>query len=362
MMERTTPWVEIRLEETGFGMAGDDWFTPSDQQLWYFMLLSEYLRITHDYKFLLEEVSYYPLNESPRANSIEMIERCFKYLRDDVGLGGHNLVHMRYSDWNDEGFFLFNASYVRYWTTAESYLNSAMVASIFPGFIEQLNNARDMPAFSRQKARLDTLTRSMNLYAQTVTSAFLEGLDDRNFSIRCRMDDKLIGDDFMFLEPQSFALQIPSLDPQKKAAIFHEVKSRLIDGEVMGARLCEKYLPNSFGEPMFATGLFWWAMNGPLIIGVSSFDKPAAWELLHKMTFDNHVRHFPTYWEGYWTASDALGASVMPFEGSCPSDFPAFCGHAHAWPLYCYFKLKDKKPDTCLGQQYYACRSNRLKP
>lgn len=46
LLKRTTPFGEIRLIESGNGYSDNDRYFTSDQQINYFMLLSEYLRIT----------------------------------------------------------------------------------------------------------------------------------------------------------------------------------------------------------------------------------------------------------------------------------------------------------------------------
>ena len=87
-------------------------------------------------------------------------------------------------------------------------------------------------------------------------------------------------------------------------------------------------------------GGFWYALNGPLILGVATFDRQAAGELLKKMTFANYARRFPEYWTGQWAASDSLDSSLLPSEGL--SGNWIYCAHAHAWPLYCYLRLKER--------------------
>lgn len=56
MLKRTTPFGEIRLIETGNGYADNDRYFTSDQQLYFFLLLSEYLRVTKDYAFMGEKI------------------------------------------------------------------------------------------------------------------------------------------------------------------------------------------------------------------------------------------------------------------------------------------------------------------
>ena len=55
LMERTTSFGEVKLIEYGNGYAEHEGYFTSDQQLFMFLLLSEYLRVTGDYDFLKEE-------------------------------------------------------------------------------------------------------------------------------------------------------------------------------------------------------------------------------------------------------------------------------------------------------------------
>ncbi|HLV85855.1 MAG TPA: hypothetical protein VKV39_02690 [Candidatus Sulfotelmatobacter sp.] len=251
---------------------------------------------------------------------------------------------MRYTDWNDEAFYLFkNVSYSDFWGTAESHLDSAMAAVVLTNLATQLDRAAATAPFAQQRTRIERVTKSMMLFQNAVQAAFLKELGDRSFSRRCRVREQIVGEDVLFLEPQVYALQMPAIGVAQKERILGEIRNRVSKGEVMGARLGEKLIENPYGDPMFATGLFWWALNGPLILGVDTFDHQSARKMLHQMTFANHARNFPDYWEGYWTASDAMGSSLMPFEGTIPSPFPAYCGHAHAWPLYCYYRLRESR-------------------
>jgi cellobiose phosphorylase len=86
-------------------------------------------------------------------------------------------------------------------------------------------------------------------------------------------------------------------------------------------------------------GGFWYALNGPLVLGVAGFDPQEAEKLLRRMTFASYQRRFPAYWTGQWTASDSLDAASLATEGL--SVYLTYCAHAHAWPLYLYLRLQE---------------------
>jgi (2Fe-2S) ferredoxin len=169
MMKRTTPQGDIRLIENGYGVSTNEFLSPSDQQLYYFEALAEYLRVTGDFGFLQESVDYYPKEGSTTGNSIERIEICFKYLRDIISTGPNGLLHMRYADWNDEAFYLFkNVSYVDFWVSAESHLDSAMAAVVLSNLAKQLDRAAATAPFVQQRARIERLTKSMMQFRNAV--------------------------------------------------------------------------------------------------------------------------------------------------------------------------------------------------
>jgi cellobiose phosphorylase len=127
------------------------------------------------------------------------------------------------------------------------------------------------------------------------------------------------------------------------------MQKRVYKGEKIAAR--EQQIP-AFESDILEKGSrenggVWWALNGPVILGVSQFNKQEAWKLLKNMTFDNFSRSFPEYWSSYWSQSDNFESSLMPGEGLPDQSLnfgymPVYCAHAHAWPLYCYFRLKEK--------------------
>jgi cellobiose phosphorylase len=115
----------------------------------------------------------------------------------------------------------------------------------------------------------------------------------------------------------------------------------------MGARQIERPTPRS-ATPAGSreNGGFWYALNGPLILGIATFDRNAAEALLRRMTFANYARSFPNYWTGQWSASDSLDSSLLPTNGL--STAIPYCAHAHAWPLYCYLRLRSAQDHAAL--------------
>lgn len=344
MLKRTTPFGEIRLIEAGNGYADNDRYFTSDQQLYFFLLLSEYLRVTKDYAFMGEKLQPYPAKDQAEMTVADFTEKCFIFLRDTVGTGSHGLIRLLNSDWNDTVYYVEKVSYNNVFLTGESHMNSAMAISILQTLIPQLKKA------AGYCPRLDRLCESMSLYRSNIIRAYLADMGERSFPRRMYFNGKSYGDDNMFLEPQGFTLQISELPADRKRLLYEEMKKRVYSGEKLGAR--EQETPEfddvGYEKGSRENGGFWWALNGPVIIGVSQFDIAEAQRLLKNMTLRHLADEFPQYWSSYWSAADNLESSLIPEEGlpDQTMDYaciPVYCAHPHAWILYCYYKLNEIK-------------------
>lgn len=346
MLKRTTPFGEIRLIEMGNGYADNERYFTSDQQLYFFLLLSEYLRVTEDYAFLGEKLPPYPAKKQSEMTVAEFAEKCFIFLRDTIGTGSHGLVKLLNSDWNDAVYYIEKVPYNNIFLTGESHMNSAMAVSILQTLIPQLEAAAGQ--LSEHSARLSRLCESMTLYRKNILGAFLDDMGERSFPRRMYFNGKPYGDDNMFLEPQGFTLQINELSEDRKRRLYEEMQKRVYSGEKPGAReqQAPEFEDEGFDKGSRENGGFWYALNGPVIIGVSQFDKAEAERLLKKMTLHDLSEQFPQYWSSYWSAADNIESSLIPEEGLPDqsltyANIPVYCAHPHAWILYCYYRITE---------------------
>jgi cellobiose phosphorylase len=344
MRKRTTPLGEIRLIETGYGVATPWEFNTSDQQLYYFLLLTEYLRITNDFDFLLQKAECYPVTDMPHYNGIDTMEQCFRYLRDEVRLGSHGLVRLLNSDWNDAVYFEIKEPYMSVAGFGESHMNTTMALSIFSRLLPLLAKIENDPRFVAYGQRLKNLHQSISLYRTNLLSAFETDLGDRSFSRRMYFAGKTFGNENMFLEPQGFMLQIPEISKVKKLRLYDEMKKRLYAGEKLGAREQQSPEFDVQSKGSRENGGFWYSLNGPVIIGMASVDKTEANKILRKMSFTNYAKSFPNYWTSYWSSADNVESSLLNSEGLTDRSGnywqqPVYCSHPHAWLLYCYYFL-----------------------
>ncbi len=334
LMKRMVPDGEIKLNDQGFGYAESSPQYTSDQQLYFFLLLAEYLRVTRDSTILTEEVEFYPRDTSVRASGLDHVRRAFLFLRDQVGVGWHGIVRRWNSDWNDMFFWWpTSGAYNIAWLQGESHMNSTMLVVIFGDLADQIDALH--PAAE--------LTAAMRQYRTQIYGAWLKDMGDRSFSRRAWTDpSKALGDKDMWLEPQGYALLIPEFPVERKRKLFAELQSRLLAGEAMGARQIEQPSVQT-GTPAGTreNGGFWYALHGPVVLGVATFDPAIAEELLGRMTLANFTKRYPQYWTGQWSASDSLNSSRLPTGGL--SIAMPYCAHAHAWPLYCYLRLAQQR-------------------
>ncbi len=341
IMKRTLPDGTVQLNDEGFGWVPSGAQQTSDQQLYFLLLLAEYLRITRDASILTETIGYYPLENSGRGAGLDHVRQAFLFLRDRVGTAMHGIICRWNSDWNDMfGWWPSAIPYNTEFSIGESHMNSAM-ALVILGDLATAIDALQLSGTSGSEAA--ALTAALREYRSELLAAWDRDLDDRAFPRRAWMDARTaLGEDNMWLEPQGYTLLIPEFAVERKRRLFAQLRQRLLQGESQGPRQIEKPLVRP-GTPEGSreNGGFWYALNGPVLLGVATFDPSAARDLLRRMTFSNYAEHFPDYWTGRWSASDSLDSSLLPTQGL--STAIPWCAHAHAWPLYCYLRLNESR-------------------
>jgi cellobiose phosphorylase len=339
---------EIKRGDAGFGYTPPSLYKESDEQLYFFNTLAEYLLITKDYGFLNEQVVYYPAEDRKTDALLNVVKKYFIYMRDEIGTGPDGLVKMLNSDWSDSFFHEYSPN--RYSWSAESHLNSAMVLAIFPKLMDALQQSGNPDAAA--------LITALETYRAGIEQVFMKDLGTRKFAARAYLnDDVRFGLDNVCIEPQGYVLQIPTLPKERKRAMYEYIKSKLLTPEKTGMRTREK--PLWKGKPEGEDGGIWFSLEYPVLLGVATFDKAEAWALLKRFSFDNRARNYPNYWLGQWTAPDDLNSTLSTREGlyafwepDLRRAFQGYCSHPHTWPLFCYFKLReDSRIALRKGQQ-----------
>jgi len=324
----------------------------SDQQLYLFMLLAEYLRATKDVSVLVDDLPYYPIEAGAHGAGLDRVRQAFCYMRDRVGAGSHGLMRLWNSDWNDAFYFWAgDVPYNRMFATAESHMNTAMAVVVLGDLADQLAASGSDQRLASHRREIGDLVDAFREYRTRLLSAFMKDWGARAFPRRIYVqDEQAVGADTMWLEPQAFTLLIPEVRADRRAALLSEIDARLMKGEALGARQIESPEAHPGWEVgSRENGGFWYALNGPLILGVGTFDHARAEDLLQQMSFAHFAQRFPTFWAGQWSASDTIESSLIASEGLPDqtwtfADVPVYCAHAHAWPLYCYLRLREQRP------------------
>jgi cellobiose phosphorylase len=345
IMKRTLPDGEIKLDDLGFGWCPHGARLTSDQQLYFFLLLNEYLRATGDKSILTERISYYPAENGGQGTGLEHVRDAFLFLRDRIGTGRHGLMKLWNSDWNDMFFYWpTTAPYNYTFERSESHMNTAMAVVILGDLAAALEGAGMAASEAGSGATSEygaELVAGLRQHREGLREAFMRDWGARPFPRRMYFQGgKPVGEEEMWLEPQGFTLLIPELPTERKRALYREIQERLMKGEAMGAKQIERPAPNPETPPgSRENGGFWYALNGPLVLGVAGFAPEEAQKLLRRMTFANYQQRFPGYWTGQWSACDSLDSASLPTEGL--SIYLTYCAHAHAWPLYLYLRLRE---------------------
>ena len=329
---------EIKRGNSGFGYTPPSLYKESDEQLYFFNTLAEYLLITRDYGFLNETVGCYPAEDGKGQAVLTMLKKFFTYLRDEIGTGQTGLVKILNSDWSDSFFHEYSPN--KYSWSAESHLNSAMVLAIFPKLMQVLKDSKNPAATS--------FVTALEKYRAAIEKVFMSDLGERKFAARAYLNTQIrFGVDNVCIEPQGYLLQIPALPYERKKDIYNYIKNKLLTPEKIGMRTREK--PLWKGNPDGEDGGIWFSLEYPVLLGVATFDKEEARSLLMKFSFQNFADNYPDYWVGQWTAADEVNSTLYR-EGLyafwVPSQdrkhaFQGFCSHPHTWPLFCYYKLKE---------------------
>lgn len=342
---------EIKRQDIGYGYCDPGIYMESDAQIYMFMAVGEYLRLTGDYELLDEEISYYPVEHGKKDTVLGALIRHFIYLRDTVGRGRHGLVKMLNSDWSDSFFHPYSPNI--YSLVAESHMNTTMVLAVLPALIEGLKaysaGKKEQPAAEL----IDGLVR----YRAAVYESLMKDMEGRSFAPRCYIgfdDDPALrfGEKTLCLEPQIFLLQMEDFPKERKEILWKEILDKNLSMEKNGARTREIPLWDKGGHG--EDGGIWFSHQGGLIAGLATFNMQAAWELLRKLTFHRFAEEYPDYWLGHWTFADSLESTLSDREGLyhfwTEGAFQPFCAHAHAWMLYCYYKLKEMQSE-CTDEQ-----------
>jgi hypothetical protein len=345
---------DIMREDCGFAFQNISPYVQSDSQLYLFLVLAEYLKVTNDFDFLFEKIPFYPVEFHQTELVIDRLQRTFDYFITQIGTGKHGLIKLLNSDWNDE-FFSEQPSNL-YFDRAESHLNTLLGIVGFTQFEEVLNRLASQNLIPAYTEKIKKFQNQISLYSKNLKVSFYNDLGARTYSARAYFNyikDIKFGSDQMYIEPQGYLLQLDDFPLERKKILLDEISKRLINPEPFAGRCLEQ--PKTYSELFqrsalifpgyMANGGIWFSTYAPVIVGAATFDKDFAKGLLLKMTMQKYSEIYPQYWPGQWSFTDCIISSLGDSPGAPQWNrlSPVYCAHAHAWSLYSYFKINDAK-------------------
>lgn len=339
------------FEGAGSSPHGGDY--KSDSEIYAFKSFAEYFRATGDASFLTDSVEFYPPQTSQCGTVLDRLGRMLRFLVDVVGVGPHGLVRLLCSDWNDNSYlYMKEHYYLSLVHGAESHLNTAMAICHMGELADALDQLDLDGLDDRVKNQLSRFITALRSYRKNLLEALqADWPEDKPFIRRFRaLKDLRIGDDNMFIEPQSYALGIPELG-ERREALWQEIQKRLLDKEPLGPRQLEATYSDELEEAMGGNfgsrdnGGIWFALTGPMIEYLHPFAPENAQALLQTQTLTQHAQHFPEQWIGLWSGPDCYESAHSDRAGGVAgylNPMPLYCAHAHAWPLYNFLRKRNR--------------------
>lgn len=164
-------------------------------------------------------------------------------------------------------------------------MNTAMALSILPVLADQL-----------EAANADThFVNSIRTWRQQLYSAYMNDWGSRSYPRRMYFAGRNFGENNLYLEPMGFTLQVQDIPLERRKLLYQQMKQKLYAGEKIAARQQEapELTSDDLDYGSRENGGIWYSLNGPVICGVSTFDKAESMRLLKQMSLANHSRQFP---------------------------------------------------------------------
>jgi cellobiose phosphorylase len=311
----------------GFGHRYLMPYRPSDLDLWFINAMTEYLFATRDFDFLDLEVPFYPKEKGETGTVYEHLRRSFTHLVEEVGIGKHGLVKLKFHDWNDEMVFLVCGPHpLDILLTARdggSTLNTGMAIEILPRFAELAEMRGDMKSAGRARA-----------WVEQLRPALREQWRGRYFNRAYSALGREYGADYIHLEGQIWPLLAGNvLTEEQTATLLQEIKTQLIDPSVLGMTISSTLEGKMFIKPgEMEEGGIWPAMNGPAMVALSRYQPGLAWQEFKKNSLAWHGEQYPKIWFGIWGGPDSWNSAASARPGETVKN-PILALSAQQWPV-----------------------------
>lgn len=312
----------------------------SDLQLYALLLLAEYLRLQEDAEILSKEII---LLDGKKVSLLECASFWLIFLRDMINTGKHGFIRLLGSDGNDDFYSSFKKlPYHQIFNQAESGSNTAMALVVLEKLTLTLENLAEEKVLAPRKKLLAEIVLAARDLRGELLNAVVRQLKKNKWLLRAFIDENIIGDEEIFLAPQNWLLSVKELETIH-IQLWKQIKKRLWKDEPRGARQREK-------PGIRENGGIWYALNGLLVCGLLDCGKITEAEaVFEKITLRQHCLTYPERWIGCWSNGDSYNSHNVtnPDKAGRVDSFlhpmPVFCAHAHAWPLYSWLRIRQKK-------------------
>lgn len=224
---------DIPSIQLGYGMLADA-ANQEDNVLYFLSALAEYIKVSGDATFLLDELKYAANDMECQKSVLHRIQQSFLYLRDGLGDGVHGLVLRQ---------------------QGESLKSTALTIKAFGEMVDVLIPLVTDSRFVNQRTQIQGIIEGMRVYRYNLLQALLKDWGtDKWLKQYYTLDGKAFGSDVMDIEIQALVLQLNDVPLARKQALWSEIDKQLKT----------KLLP----------------YDANLILGLASFDKSMAAKLL----------------------------------------------------------------------------------
>eukprot|EP01084_Bolivina_argentea_P194796 334311_1 len=329
--------VPYGLEGNGIILNATISTAPSDLELYLLFVVSEYILSTQDTDFLHEKVYLNIFGENKEYSVLDCLLESYNFLRQHIAVGKHGVIRIQTGDWNDAILF-GNGNYADMVKNGESGLNTPFSLYVLPKFkqiLDMINySLPDLPNFINNQTNV-LQTQLWN--GEYINRAWVPTNSDntKGYWLGSLTDGQ------MFLFPQVWTLLCGEkcLSKDKINVIVDNIDKRLRNNATIGAIML--WNSTSKIDPGELTnGGSWYAINYPLVMALATVNGSMALDEWIRNSFNNKANLYPTFWPNIWSSGDSVASYLVSNASAVGTsdwpNYPVFCLHSHAWPLYSF--------------------------
>jgi hypothetical protein len=332
---------EVPYATAGYGAWQPFGFQPSDSSLWLLWAAAEYVNATRDFAFLHEMEDFYCAARRGGCGSAtvyDMLKRAYAFQKGVVGTGGHGLIRLMNSDWDDT-LVSGGADAAKTHELGESTMNTALALIAYPKLAALADHEGD--ATFATSVRSDTASLGTAMAAEWRGDFF-----NRAYATAADGSPIEVGAENLWLASNAMALLAEgALSTDQATRLVAKMRSDLFDPSPLGLAAAGAPI-----TPGLGTAGFWYSLAGPAVEGLARLEVPdaraLAWSAFLAQTLAGHAETYPDIWYGTFSGPDMyytpLDAPTPPAPGEtwcfipktlCMADFPVTNMFSHSEPL-----------------------------